>query len=142
MYNHRAAFIILVFTLATAFAATKPPMPPKITTAPTARAKPALSDGDLEKTIRARFSASKISTNHFQVHVQGGVATIEGQTGVIQHKGTATRLARTSGAVKVVNRIVISQAAREQAAKNLASGRRRAQVKRSDSTARGVKRSL
>lgn len=143
MHSHRAlAWGALILTLATGFAATKPVMPPKITTTPTARAKPPLSDGELEKTIRARFSASKISTNHFQVHVQGGVATIEGQTDVIQHKGTATRLARTSGALKVVNHIAISEAAREKAAKNLASGRRRAQVKRSDSTARGVKRSM
>lgn len=91
-----------------------------------------ISDPDLEKAIRARFAASKISTNHFEAHVQGGVATLDGQTDVIQHKGTATRLAKAAGAVKVVNRIRISQAARDKAAANLAKGRRRAQIKRGE----------
>jgi hypothetical protein len=100
-----------------------------------------MKDADLEKDIRARFAKSKISTHHFQVHVQGGVATIEGQTDVLQHKGTATRLAKNSGAIKVVNKIAVSQAAKDKAAKNLASGRRRAQIKRSDTTARTAKRS-
>jgi hypothetical protein len=101
-----------------------------------------LKDADLEKNIRARFAKSKISVHHFQVHVQGGVATIEGQTDVLQHKGTATRLAKNAGAVKVVNKIAVSQAAKDKAADNLASGRRRAQVKRSDTTTtRTLKRS-
>jgi osmotically-inducible protein OsmY len=93
---------------------------------------PKLSDAELEKTIRARMARSKINSNHFTVKVQGGVATLEGKTDVIQHKGTATRLARTSGAVTVVNHIQISEAARQKAEANLAKGRRRVQVKRSD----------
>jgi BON domain-containing protein len=92
----------------------------------------ALPDRDLEKAIRARFARSKIGTNHFQVHVQGGVATLEGNTDIIQHKGTATRLAKTAGANAVVNHIQVSQAARQHAADNLEKGRRRAQVKRSE----------
>jgi len=40
-----------------------------------------------------------------QVHVQGGVATIEGRTGVMQHKGVATRLAKSGGAAAVNNHI-------------------------------------
>jgi len=98
----------------------------------TGKAAPGKTDTQLEQAIRARFARSKISTNHFQVHVQGGVATLEGQTDVIQHKGTATRLAKTEGAVKVVNRIQISQAARERAMARLAQGRRRAQVRRGE----------
>lgn len=96
------------------------------------KAQPALNDAQLEKAIKARFAKSKISTNHFQVHVQGGIATLEGNTDVIQHKGTATRLARNAGAAQVVNRIQVSQAARDKAAANLAQGRRRAQVKRGE----------
>lgn len=92
----------------------------------------ASSDAALEKKIRARFARSKISTNNFQVRVQGGAATLTGKTDVLQHKGTATRLARTTGAVQVINQIEVSAAAKERAAKNLASGTRRAQVKRSD----------
>lgn len=91
-----------------------------------------LSDAELEKAIRARFAASKISTNHFTAHVQGGVAKLEGYTEIVQHKGTATRLAKSAGALAVINNIQISQAAKEKAQANLNSGRRRAQVKRSD----------
>ena len=94
--------------------------------------KSSVSDASLESAIRARFAKSKISVNRFEVRVQGGVATIDGRTDVIQHKGTATRLAKTAGAVAVVNRVQISQAARDQASANLAKGRRRAQIKRGE----------
>ena len=97
-----------------------------------AAAKKPASDAELEKQIRARFAASKISVNKFEVHVQGGVATITGRTDVIQHKGTATRLAKTAGAKQVVNRVEVSEVARRRAAANLKSGARRAQVKRSN----------
>src|SRR6266851_9124959 len=92
----------------------------------------ASSDAEIEKAIRARLAASKISTDKFEVHVQGGVATLTGKTGVLQHKGVATRLAKSNGASQVVNHIEVSEAAKEQAASNLSSGRRRAQVKRSE----------
>jgi hypothetical protein len=90
------------------------------------------SDAQIEAIIRAKFSRSKINVEKFQVHVQGGVATIEGKTNVVQHKGTATRLARTGGALAVNNHIQISDAAKQKAAESLEQGRRRAQVKRGD----------
>jgi hypothetical protein len=100
-------------------------------------AAPAIPDAQIEKDIRARLAASaKISLDHFTVHVQGGVATLEGQTSVVQHKGTATRMAKSAGAVRVVNRIQVSEEAREKASANLTEGRRRAQIKRSETTAR------
>lgn len=102
-------------------------------TRPAAKPAPgAVRDAQIEKDIRARFAKSKIAPNKFQVRVQGGVATLEGQTDVIQHKGTATRLAKSGGARAVVNRIKVSQVARDKAARNLTGGRRRAQVKRSE----------
>jgi hypothetical protein len=94
--------------------------------------KEASDDRRIEQAIRARFAESKIASDRFEVRVQGGVATIEGRTDVIQHKGTATRLAKSMGAVRVVNKIEISQAAREKASASLAKGRRRAQLKRGD----------
>jgi len=100
--------------------------------APKPKAQPRLTDAQLEAAIRAKFAASKINTNHFQVHVQGGVATLEGRTEIVQHKGTATRLAKNAGAVAVNNRIQVSEAARKKASENLKEGRRRAQVKRSE----------
>jgi hypothetical protein len=136
----RAAAALLFITIGAGYAATKPaPVPAH---APVRAAHPTAPDAEVEKAIRARFAASKISTHHFQVHVQGGVATIEGQTDVLQHKGVATRLAKSAGATTVVNRVAVSQAAKDKAAKNLASGRRRAQIKRSDTTKRTEKRSL
>jgi len=94
--------------------------------------KPAPSDVLLEAAIRAKFAKSKINADKFQVHVQGGVATIEGRTDVTQHKGVATRLAKTGGALAVNNHVQISDAAKEKAAANLEKGRRRAQIKRGD----------
>ncbi len=105
----------------------------------TAAAKPAahagnppVSDARLEAVIRAKFAKSKINADKFTVHVQGGVATIEGKTDVMQHKGTATRMAKTGGALAVNNHVQISEAAKEKAAGNLEKGRRRAQIKRGD----------
>jgi hypothetical protein len=95
-------------------------------------AKPVPSDARLEAAIRAKFAKSKIDADKFQVHVQGGVATIEGRTDVTQHKGVATRLAKTGGALAVNNHIQVSDAAKEKAAANLEKGRRRAQIKRGD----------
>jgi hypothetical protein len=91
-----------------------------------------MSDAQLETAIRAKFAKSKINADKFQVRVQGGVATIEGKTDVIQHKGVATRMSKTAGAIAVNNRVQISEGAREKAAANLEKGRRRAQVKRAE----------
>jgi hypothetical protein len=113
---------------------TRPAAKPASTTAKKAAPSghTASNDADLEKAIRAKLAASKISVDKFEVHVQGGVATLTGKTDVLQHKGTATRLARNAGAAKVVNKVQVSDAAKEKAAASLDSGRRRAQVKRSD----------
>ena len=97
-----------------------------------ATAVPKLSDKQLEATIRAKFAKSKINADKFTVRVQGGIATIDGKTDVVQHKGTATRMAKTAGAAAVNNRVQVSDAAKKKAADNLATGRRRAQVKRGD----------
>jgi len=106
---------------------------PKQVQAPAKPPRPsAQSDAAVEASIRAKFAKSKIKEDKFQVHVQGGVATIEGRTNVIQHKGVATRLAKTGGAAAVNNRIQIGEAARAKAAANLEQGRRRVQIKRGD----------
>jgi len=95
-------------------------------------AAPPLTDAQLEKAIQERLARSKIARNHFQVRVQGGVATLTGKTDVLQHKGVATRLAKAIGARQVVNRIEVSEAAKQKASANLAQGRRRAQIKRGE----------
>jgi len=92
----------------------------------------AQTDVQLEKAIRERFADSKIDEDKFEVHVQGGRATLTGKTNVLQHKGVATRLARAQGATEVINNIEPSEEARQKAAANLTKGRRRAQIKRGD----------
>ena len=82
-----------------------------------------LPDAQVERTIRAKFAKSKINAEHFTVSVQNGVATIEGKTNVIQHKGVATRLAKTGGAVAVQNHIQVSEEAKAKAAAKLAQVR-------------------
>ncbi len=132
----RLLLIALALSLAGSAADQARPAKPAAPHVRTGRAQPGPSDAQIEAAIRARFAKSKISKNGFRVKVQGGIATLEGQTDVIQHKGTATRIAKSAGAAQVVNKIQVSQAARERAAANLAKGRRRAQVKRSEPRSR------
>ena len=98
----------------------------------TSQGTSAQEDKIIEGTIRGKLAKSKIGKDGFTVHVQGGVAFWEGATGIVQHKGAATRMAKSSGAKRVVNNIKVSDDAKQKAAGNLEQGRRRAQVKRSD----------
>jgi len=91
---------------------------------------PATEDAALEARIRERLARSKLGADPIRVSVRGGVATFEGETAVIQRKGSATRMARSAGAVRVENHIRLSPEAKRKAAENLAKGRRRAQVVR------------
>jgi BON domain len=106
--------------------------PPAIASAKPVQAPGAQQDRALESAIKAKLAKSKIAADGFTVRVQGGVAYWDGVTSVIQHKGTATRMAKTAGARQVVNNIKITDAARKKAADNLDQGRRRVQVKRSE----------
>lgn len=123
-------FVFLGLLFSPAFAAAQHPAPAH--QRPAASAPVRIPDPQLEGLIRAKLAKSKINADHFTVHVQGGIATLEGRTDVIQHKGVATRLARAAGAASVNNRIQISDAARQKAAKNLEKGRRRAQILRGE----------
>ena len=108
----------------------KVPVKPKAP--PPAQGTTSQQDREIEAAIRAKLAKSKIGKDHFTVRVQGGVAYWEGTTNVIQHKGSATRMAKAAGAKAVVNHIKVSEAAKQDAAANLDQGRRRAQVKRSE----------
>jgi hypothetical protein len=118
----------------------KPKLVPAAPKAPIAKGVPgpakegvtAQQDKQIEAAIRAKLAKSKIGKDGFTVRVQGGVAYWDGNTGVVQHKGSATRMAKSSGAHAVVNNIKVTDAAKQKAADNLDQGRRRAQVKRSD----------
>ena len=116
----------------TALLAAQTPKPAAAAKALPPQGTSAQQDKQIEATIRAKLATSKIGKDGFTVHVQGGIAYWEGNTNVVQHKGAATRMAKTAGARAVVNNIKTSDAAKEKAAANLDQGRRRAQVKRSD----------
>ena len=118
--------LLVALGLSSAFAQakSKPPQP-QGTTAP--------QDAQIEAEIRARLAKSVIGKDGFTVRVQGGVAYWDGATSVVQHKGAATRMAKSAGAQKVVNNIKIGDDAKQKAAGNLEQGRRRAQIKRSES---------
>jgi hypothetical protein len=126
-------FACLVLLVIAGFSQTGPAAKPvSPSTKKSSQGFSASSDAALEKDIRARFARSKINADKFEPRVQGGVVTITGKTDIVQHKGTATRLARNAGAAKVVNQIQVSEAGKQRASENLASGGRRGQVKRSD----------
>ena len=129
-------FSLIVFSILAGAQQQKQPLARTAANAPThvrsKRPPPNLTDPQLESAIRAKFAKSKINADKFTVRVSGGTATIDGKTEIVQHKGTATRMARTAGARKVVNKVQVSDAAKAAAKDNLASGRRRAQIKRSE----------
>lgn len=66
------------------------------------------TDSQIEATIRTKLAKSKIGKDGFRFHVQRGVVTWEGTTAVMQHKGSATRMARAAGALQVVNNIHVN----------------------------------
>ena len=118
--------LLLVLALSSLTAQTKSKAPPP-------QGAAASQDLQIEAEIRARLAKSKIGQDGFTVRVQGGVAYWDGATSVVQHKGAATRMAKSAGAQKVVNNIKIGDDAKQKAAGNLEQGRRRAQIKRSES---------
>ena len=87
------------------------------------------SDLEIEAAIKAKLAKSKIGKDGFQVHVKNGIATWQGATPVIQHKGAATRMAKSAGAIQVVNNIKIADEAKQKAAGNLTGAPRRVGVK-------------
>ncbi len=84
----------------------------------TARAV-ARPDSQIDATIRTKLAKSKIGKDGFHFHVQHGVVTWEGTTNVIQHKGSATRMAKAAGATQVINNIQISDSGKAKGIANL-----------------------
>lgn len=82
-----------------------------------------VSDAQIDSTIRAKLAKSKIGKDGFTFHVSHGAVTWEGKTNVIQHKGSATRMAHAAGATQVINHIQISADAKAKAAAHLKKAR-------------------
>lgn len=87
------------------------------------KAAPKWKDAELKKVVEERLARSAIAVDHFKVAVSDGVVILTGKTEIIQHKGVATRLARSVGAKEVRNEIEISEAARQKAAAQLAKNK-------------------
>lgn len=81
------------------------------------------ADAQIERAIKNKLAKSKLNADHFTVSVVKGVATIEGSTSVMQHKGAMTRIAKSSGATSVRNNIRISDAAKAKAIAGLVRNR-------------------
>jgi hypothetical protein len=78
-----------------------------------AKAPPVRTDAEVARVFREKLAKSKLSADGIQIRVQDGVATLTGKTDIAQHKGTATRMARTSGAREVRNQIAITEAGKK-----------------------------
>jgi hypothetical protein len=106
--------LFLLSFLATAAASPAPaPAPNSPAKTASSQPRPPVTDAQLESTIRTKLAKSKIGKDGFHFHVQRGVVTWEGNTLIGQHKGAATRMARTSGAVQVINNIRVSNTGKE-----------------------------
>jgi hypothetical protein len=108
----------------------RPATPPAAKNAPSAKPPAPKADAVIEADIKARLGRSKLAADRFEVRVRNGIATFDGRTGVVQHKGAATRMARSAGALAVVNNIKITDEARNRAAAQLKA--RKLEVKRGD----------
>jgi osmotically-inducible protein OsmY len=71
-----------------------------------------LSDAEIEAKIKFKLAKSKIGKDGITCHVKNGIAYWQGNTNVMQHKGAATRMAKTAGAIQVVNNIKLSDEAK------------------------------
>jgi hypothetical protein len=87
------------------------------------------SDVEIARTFREKLSKSKLKSEGIQIKVEKGIATITGRTEVLQHKGTATRMAKSSGATQVHNDMIVGEAARKAAGERLAAARNKAFTK-------------
>ncbi len=95
-------FVALTLALPVAAASSK--------TAATQTPAEHLTDSQLETAIKNKLAKSKIGKDGLHFKVSKGVVTWEGTTSIPQHKGAATRMARTSGATQVINNIQVTGA--------------------------------
>ena len=68
------------------------------------------ADAALRAEIETRLSHAVIGEDGFQFTVRSGTVYWTGETAIAQHKGAATRMARSAGAKQVVNRIIVKGA--------------------------------
>jgi hypothetical protein len=108
-----ALTVVVCLSLGPSLAAPSNTRPAAVKNAPTP------SDVQIDATIRTKLAKSKIGKDGFRYKVARGVVTWEGTTNVVQHKGSATRMAKAAGALQVINNIQVSEAAKAKAGANL-----------------------
>jgi len=67
------------------------------------------TDTQIEAQLHDRLAKSVVGKDGFTAKVKAGVVYWDGTTTVAQHKGAATRIAKTAGARRVVNNIVVKK---------------------------------
>ena len=81
-----------------------------------AAAQPApATDSQIEAKLHDKLAKSVIGKDGFIAKVKAGVVYWEGSTSIAQHKGAATRMAKSSGARRVVNNIQVKKIAEKKA---------------------------
>jgi hypothetical protein len=73
--------------------------------------QPTSTDAQIEAQLHDRLTKSVIGKDGFVAKVKAGIVYWEGTTTVAQHKGAATRMAKSSGARRVVNNIKVNKKA-------------------------------
>jgi len=69
--------------------------------------KAVVPDLRIEAQLHDRLAKSVVGKDGFTARVKDGVVYWSGSTSVAQHKGAATRMAKSAGARRVVNNIVV-----------------------------------
>ena len=67
------------------------------------------TDAQIEAKLHDKLAKSVIGKDGFTAKVKGGVVYWDGSTAIAQHKGAATRMAKSSGARRVVNNIQVKK---------------------------------
>lgn len=109
---HMRALTVFILHLLFAFALVGTASASTHSSTPAANHAVTPSDAEIEATLRAKLAKSKVGKDGFKFHVSHGVVTWEGSTGIMQHKGSATRMAHSAGAAKVINNIQVTGTAK------------------------------
>jgi len=65
-------------------------------------------DAAISAKLKQKLSRSKLNSDGLQYKVQNGVVEWSGSVQIPQRKGAATRMAKSAGAKRVVNRITVN----------------------------------
>ncbi len=76
-------------------------------------------DTAIANKLKAKLSHSKLHSDPLQYKVHDGIVEWSGTVRIPQRKGTATRMAKSAGAKRVINRIVVQSATRTSTPKSI-----------------------